>query len=86
MPIVRSLLLALFAVVAAAPPVRAHVASATVTLTGVLGAPAAAGGTATIELNDDFAIEYQVTVHDLSGPALLAHIHESPSEIGRAHV
>ena len=66
----------------AAGPAWAHIADGTVTLTAAeeipapTGVPAAAGGTATFELEDDMTVVYQVTVHDLTGAALLAHIHE----------
>ena len=60
----------------------AHIAEGTVTMTAEeevpapTGAPANAGGTAELELEDDNTLVYNVTVHDLSGPALAAHIHE----------
>jgi hypothetical protein len=63
---------------------RAHIAEGTVTMTAAdevpppTGAPANAGGTAELELEDDNTLSYNVTVHDLSGPALAAHIHEAP--------
>jgi hypothetical protein len=69
-------------------PVLAHIAEATVTMTAAAevpppsNVPAAAGGTATLELEDDMTLNYEVTVHDLTGPALLAHIHEAP--VGQA--
>jgi len=61
---------------------RAHIAEGTVTMTAgeevppPTGAPANAGGTAELELEDDNTLSYNVTVHDLSGPALASHIHE----------
>ena len=64
---------------------RAHIAAGTVTMTAAeevpapTGAPANAGGTAELELEDDNTLSYNVTVHDLSGPALAAHIHEAPA-------
>ncbi len=67
---------------AATTPARAHVVEGTITLTtaesvpAATGTTAATGGTATIEVNNDLAIEYEVTVHDLTGPALAAYIHE----------
>ncbi len=73
---------------AAAGPAMAHIAEGTVNMTAAAeippptGVPAAAGGTATLELQDDMTLTYDVTVHDLSGPALLAHIHEGP--VGQA--
>ena len=63
-------------------PARAHLASGTVTLDVAeevpppTGASPNAGGTATFELEDDQTLTYQVTVHDLTGPALVGHIHE----------
>jgi CHRD domain-containing protein len=71
----------------AAAPAWAHIAEGTVTLTAAeevpapTGVPANAGGTATLELEDDMTINYEVTVHDLTGPAFLGHIHEgAPGE------
>src|SRR5436190_17076764 len=61
---------------------RAHIAAGTVTMTAAAevpapaGAPANAGGTAELELEDDNTLSYNVTVHDLTGPALASHIHE----------
>src|SRR4030095_13836197 len=63
---------------------RAHIAEGTVTMTAAeevptpTGAPANAGGTAELELEDDNTLNYNVTVHDLSGPAIPPHIHEAP--------
>lgn len=60
---------------------RAHVAEGTVDLTTAeavpapIGTSASAGGTATLELNEEAKIEYDVTVHDLTGPATIGHIH-----------
>ncbi|MGH7895557.1 MAG: CHRD domain-containing protein [Candidatus Binatia bacterium] len=67
-----------------AVPARAHVFEKTLPLTvgetapPAIGAPAAAGGLATLELTEDLTIEYEVTVHDLSGKATIAHIHDGP--------
>ena len=64
---------------------RAHIAEGTVTMTAAEevptpnNVPANAGGTAELELEDDNTLVYNVTVHDLSGPALAAHIHEAPA-------
>jgi hypothetical protein len=61
---------------------RAHIAEGTVTMTAAEEVPtptgdvAAAGGTAELELEDDNTLSYNVTVHDLTGPALASHIHE----------
>ena len=61
---------------------RAHIAAGTATLTAAaevpapVGAPANAGGTATLTLEDDSTLQYEVTVHDLSSPVLFGHIHE----------
>lgn len=67
----------------AAAPARAHLAEGTVPLTVAeavmptpTGVPAGAGGTAILELQDDMTLSYDVTVHDLSGPVFLGHIHE----------
>ena len=63
-------------------PARAHLASGTVILDVAqevpppTGTSANAGGTATFELEDDQTLTYQVTVHDLTGPAIAGHIHE----------
>ncbi len=59
----------------------AHVAEGSIPLTvseanPPVAPPAAAGGTASIGVNNDLAIEYDVTVHDLTGPATVAHIHQ----------
>ena len=71
---------------ATAGSARAHVADGTAVLTAAaevpapVGAPAAAGGTATLTLEDDNTLVYEVTVHDLSSPVLATpgggHIHE----------
>jgi len=60
---------------------RAHVAEGSIPLTVAEAAPgvtppANAGGTADLELSADLTIEYTVTVHDLTGPVFLGHIHE----------
>jgi hypothetical protein len=66
----------------AAGPALAHIAEGTVPLTvaeefpAPTGVSASAGGSATFELQDDMTLTYDVTVHDLTGPALFAHIHE----------
>ncbi len=67
---------------AATMPARAHVVETTVQLTvdqevptPAVAPPENAGGTAQIEVNNDLAIEYTVTVANLTGPALFAHIH-----------
>jgi hypothetical protein len=79
--------LALVAAVAflSATTALAHVAEGTIPLTvaeevPVPGTtpPEGAGGTAEIELNADLALEYTVTVQNLTGPALAAHVHEAP--------
>jgi hypothetical protein len=65
-------------------PAWAHLAEGTITLTAAEefpGAvpgdvPAAAGGTATLEVQDDLTITYDITVHDLTGPVSAGHIHE----------
>jgi len=68
----------------AATRAAAHVADATIPLTVAeanppTAPPANAGGLATIEVNADLALEYEVTVHDLSGAALAAHLHRAPA-------
>jgi hypothetical protein len=69
-------------VVASAAPALAHIAEVTVALTTAEETPPpqsvspAAGGTAILELEDDMTINYEVTVHDLTGPATVAHIHD----------
>jgi len=69
-------------VLAAAAPAPAHLAEGTVTLTvaeevpAPTGTPANAGGTATFELEDDKSLDYDVTVQNLTGPAIFGHIHE----------
>ena len=65
-------------------PARAHVAEGTIPLTvaeanPAVAPPANAGGLATIEVNAELALEFEVTVHDLSGPALAAHLHRAPA-------
>ena len=73
---------------AAVGPAMAHVAEGTVDMTATAEVPAPtgvsanAGGTATFELQEDMTLTYEVTVHDLTGPALAAHIHEGP--VGQA--
>jgi hypothetical protein len=68
-------------VLLASPSARAHLAEGTVTLTVAEAVPAPtgtwarAGGTAMLELSETSTIAYDVTVHDLTGPAALAHIH-----------
>lgn len=75
-------LLLVAGLVAVASPVRAHLAEGTVTLDAAqevpapVGASASAGGTATLELEDDKTLTYELTVHDLTGPVLFGHIHE----------
>jgi hypothetical protein len=70
------------ALLAGAAPAMAHLAEGTVNLTAAAEVPApsgvsaSAGGTATFELEDDKTINYEVTVHDLTGVALAGHIHE----------
>ena len=69
---------------------RAHIAEGTVTMTAAAevptptGVPAAAGGTVELTLEDDNTLSYNVTVHDLSGPALAGHIHEGPVGVAGA--
>ena len=66
-----------------AAPALAHIAEGTIPLTVAeevptpVGTSASAGGTAMIELEDDMTIKYEVTVHDLTGPAAVGHIHEA---------
>jgi CHRD domain len=63
-------------------PAFAHLAEGTVQMTATAEVPtptgvsANAGGTATFELQDDKTLTYEVTVHDLTGPAIAGHIHE----------
>ena len=67
---------------AVAGSARAHIADGTVTLSAAnevpapTGVPATAGGTATLTLEDDNTVVYDVTVQNLSSPTLFAHIHE----------
>jgi hypothetical protein len=67
---------------ATAGSARAHIADGTAVLTAAaevptpVGVPAAAGGTATLTLEDDNTLVYEVTVHDLSSAVLFGHIHE----------
>jgi hypothetical protein len=69
-------------VLATAVPATAHIAAGTVNLTAAeevpppTGVPANAGGTAELTLEEDKTLVYEVTVHDLSGSAIAAHIHE----------
>jgi len=88
MRILATIALAAFAGLILAAPASAHVAEGTIALTvaeevppPTTAPPANAGGTATIEVNNDLAIEYEVTVHDLTGPALFAHIHEGDAGV-----
>ena len=67
---------------------RAHVAEGEIAMTvgeevPVPGTPppANAGGTAEIELTDDLAISYAVTVANLTGPATAAHIHQGSAGV-----
>jgi hypothetical protein len=70
------------ALLVGAGPALAHIAEGTVNMTATAEVPAPtgvsanAGGTATLELEDDMTINYEVTVHDLTGPAVVGHIHE----------
>jgi hypothetical protein len=74
-------LLVATAALCVATPARAHLAEAAIALTVDQEVPAPtgtgpnAGGTANLELGEDLTIEYDVTVHDLTGPALFGHIH-----------
>ena len=86
----RTLVTALLAavVLCAAAPARAHIAEGTVALTvdetvpAATGTSASAGGVAMLELTSDLTIEYDVTVHDLTGAALAAHIHAGAPGVG----
>jgi len=68
---------------AIAGPALAHIAEGTVTLSAAdevpapSGVPANAGGTATLTVEEDKTVVYDVTVQNLTGPALFAHIHEA---------
>jgi hypothetical protein len=72
------------AVLLAATPAAAHVTlQANLTAAQEVPAPDVTGhnpqGTATtLILENDLTIQYQITVQDLTGPAILAHIHEAP--------
>lgn len=74
--------------VVATMPARAHVLDATVQLNAAQEVPTPpttppenAGGTATLEVNTDLAIEYNVTVQNLTGAAAAAHIHEGAAGV-----
>ena len=78
----RTISLVIAGLLAGAGPALAHIAEGTVTMTAAdevpapTGTSAAAGGTAMLEVQDDMTLAYDVTVHDLTGPALVSHIHE----------
>jgi hypothetical protein len=62
----------------------AHVVEGSIPLTVAEANPAVpppsdAGGTATLEVNNDLAIEYEVTVQHLTGAAVAAHLHRAPA-------
>jgi len=64
---------------------RAHIVEGTVTLTpeeeipAPVGVPAGAGGTFTFEVGTDFTLEYELTVQNLTGDAVAAHLHRAPA-------